>query len=141
MENFTPLSAFAGGLMIGAAAALLLWLNGKIAGVSGILGRLLPPTKGDADWRVLFLGGLVLGAALFHWLGPEGQGIAIDASLPILVLGGLLVGIGTWLGSGCTSGHGVCGIGRLSPRSVVATAAFFGTAVLTVTFVRHVLGG
>lgn len=141
MENFTPFSAFAGGLLLGISAALLLWLNGKTAGISGILGRLLPPVKGDTAWRALFLGGLVLGALLFRWLGPAEQGITIDASLPVLILGGLLVGLGTWLGSGCTSGHGICGIGRLSPRSIVATGVFFGTAVITVTVVRHVLGG
>lgn len=140
MANFTPYSAFAGGLLIGASAVLLLWLNGKIAGISGILGRLLPPVKGDTAWRVLFLAGLVLGAVLFRLLDPAGRGIAIDASVPILVAGGLLVGFGTQLGGGCTSGHGVCGIARLSLRSIVATLVFLASAIVTVTLVRHVIG-
>ena len=140
MANFTPYSAFAGGLLIGVSAVLLLWLNGKIAGISGILGQLLPPVKGDTAWRALFLSGLVLGAVLFRLLDPAGRGIAIDASFPILVAGGLLVGFGTRLGGGCTSGHGVCGIARLSARSIVATLVFLVTAMATVTLARQVVG-
>ncbi|MCE2510297.1 MAG: YeeE/YedE family protein [Alphaproteobacteria bacterium] len=141
MANFTPYSAFIGGLLIGAAASLLLWLNGKIAGVSGILGQLLPPVKGDAAWRALFLAGLVLGVFFFRLFDPMDRGIAIAADLPVLIAGGLLVGFGTRLGGGCTSGHGVCGIARLSLRSIVATLTFLATAVVTVALVRHGLGG
>ncbi|MGB1547749.1 MAG: YeeE/YedE family protein [Alphaproteobacteria bacterium] len=141
MANFTPYSAFLGGLLIGAAASLLLWLNGKIAGISGILGQLLPPAKGDTAWRVLFLAGLVAGAVLFRFVDPAGRGIAIEAGMPMLVAGGLLVGFGTRLGGGCTSGHGVCGIARLSMRSIVATLTFMVAAMATVAIVRHGFGG
>lgn len=139
IENFTPVSALLGGALIGVAATLLLLLNGRIAGVSGIAGGLLRPATGDVIWRALFLLGLMIGAGGYGLV--DQVPIRIDASLPILVLGGLLVGFGTQLGRGCTSGHGVCGIARLSPRSIVATLVFMISAGLTVYLVRHVIGG
>jgi len=142
LENFTPVSALLGGLLIGAAATVLLAVNGRIAGISGILGGLLERSRpGDAAWRVLFLAGLILGTLAWRLAAPAGQDITLDASLPVLILGGLAVGLGTRLGGGCTSGHGVCGIARLSPRSIVATATFMLSAGLTVYLVRHVLAG
>ncbi len=142
IENFTPISALTGGALIGLAAVLLLLLNGRIAGVSGIAGRLLGPQgwrAGEAAWRVLFLVGLVIGAGLYGFIAPVA--IQIQASWPVLVVGGLLVGFGTQLGNGCTSGHGVCGIARLSPRSIVATMVFMASAIVTVYVTRHVVGG
>ncbi len=138
IENFTPVSALLGGLLIGLAATLLLWLNGRVAGISGIAGGLLNSAPGEVAWRVLFLVGLVLGAAAYGVFRP--LAVQIEAPLPILVAGGLLVGFGTQLGKGCTSGHGVCGIARLSPRSMVATLVFMICAVLTVYVMRHVIG-
>lgn len=138
--NFTPWTALVGGVLIGASAVLLLWFNGRIAGISNILGGVLPPRRGDAAWRVLFLGGLVAGAALAQALG-HGAPPAREGLAPwVLALGGLLVGFGVSLGSGCTSGHGVCGLGRLSPRSLAAVAVFLATGVATTTFVRHIAG-
>lgn len=141
--NFTPMSAFIGGALIGLSAVLLLLLNGRVAGVSGIAGGLLAtntrPSRDEVSWRVLFLLGLALGAAAYSLVAPVT--IHIDTSLPVLALGGLLVGFGTRLGNGCTSGHGVCGVARLSQRSLVATAIFVVTAMVTVFIVRHVVGG
>ena len=139
-QAFTPWSALAGGALIGLAAALFLLLNGRIAGISGILGGLVAPRPGDIAWRVAFVGGLVAAPtvwALFHAL-PD---TTIDASYPMLVVAGLLVGVGTRYGSGCTSGHGVCGLSRLSPRSLVATLAFMAAGFATVYIIRHVSGG
>lgn len=138
-ENFTPISALLGGALIGLAVTLLLLLNGRIAGVSGIAGALLNSAPGEVAWRVLFLLGLMIGAGAYGLISPVT--IRIDASLPVLVLGGLLVGFGTQLGRGCTSGHGVCGIARLSPRSIAATLVFMISAGVTVYLVRHVVGG
>jgi uncharacterized membrane protein YedE/YeeE len=136
---FTPWASLAGGVLVGIAAAMLALLNGRIAGISGVVGGLLKPAKGDLAWRVAFVLGLVgapLAYALFSGL-PRPQ---IDAGTGALVLAGLLVGIGTRYGSGCTSGHGVCGISRLSPRSLVATLAFMGAGFVTVYVTRHILG-
>jgi uncharacterized protein len=140
IENFTPVSALVGGLVIGVAATLLLLLNGRIAGVSGIAGGLLSPARGEIGWRVLFLVGLMIGTGAYRLLSPGGLEIRIEASLPVLLLGGVLVGFGTQLGGGCTSGHGVCGIARLSPRSIAATLVFMVSAALTVYLVRHGIG-
>lgn len=138
--NFTPVTGFVGGLLIGAAASLLLWLNGRIAGISGIVnGALARPGK-EANWRWLFLVGLLGGAAIEFWLIPARRAFETGLSWPVFLLAGILVGIGTRLGGGCTSGHGVCGLGRLSARSLVATLTFIATGVLTVFIVRHVLG-
>ncbi|WP_346839700.1 YeeE/YedE family protein [Microbulbifer sp. SAOS-129_SWC] len=136
---FTPYSALAGGALIGLATAVLLLLNGRIAGISGILGGLLTRTPGETGWRLAFTVGLVAAPVLwllFHNLPP----IHIEAGYPLLIAAGLLVGIGTRYGSGCTSGHGVCGLSRLSPRSLVATLLFMGAGFVTVFVVRHLLG-
>ena len=138
--HFTPWASLAGGILIGLATALLLLANGRVAGISGILGGLLRPARGDVAWRVAFIAGLFL--APIVWLTMRAMPPAqIDHSPALLAAGGLLVGIGTRFGSGCTSGHGVCGIARLSPRSLLATACFVGAGFVTVFVVRHVLGG
>ena len=136
-SHFTPLTALSGGLLIGLSAAILLLLNGRIAGVSGIVGGLLQRYRaGDFAWRVAFVLGLVFAPALYQLFGelPESR---IDAGWAMLVVAGVLVGFGSRLGSGCTSGHGVCGLSRLSPRSLVATATFMGTGFIAVYLVRH----
>ncbi|ROZ75428.1 YeeE/YedE family protein [Ramlibacter sp. WS9] len=136
---FTPWHAAAGGAAIGLAAALFLLVNGRIAGISGILGGLLTPQRGDIGWRLAFLAGLA-GAPLAYALVAALPSPQIDAGYGALVAAGLLVGVGTRYGSGCTSGHGVCGLSRLSPRSLAATAAFMAAGFVTVFFARHVLG-
>ena len=144
MENVTPITGLIGGIMFGLAAWALLILNGRIAGISGVLGGLLPPSgAADAGWRVLFLAGLVGGVAIHRFaIDPDAAiTFAGGGSWPVLIAGGLLVGVGTRLGGGCTSGHGVCGIGRLSKRSIGATITFMITAAITVFVVRHVVGG
>ena len=137
---FTPWQAAAGGAAIGLAAALFLLFNGRIAGISGILGGLLRPARGDVGWRIAFTAGLV-GAPLVYAAFATLPRPQIDAGYGVLIAAGLLVGIGTRYGAGCTSGHGVCGISRLSPRSLVATALFMAAGFATVFFLRHVLGG
>jgi uncharacterized membrane protein YedE/YeeE len=140
MESFTPLSALAGGALIGLAAVVLMAANGRIAGISGILGGAIDGAGRDRDWRIAFLAGLVAGPLLLMPTGlvPE---TTITSSVPLLVVAGLLVGVGTAVGSGCTSGHGVCGLARLSPRSLVATLTFMAVAGAVVFVVRHVVGG
>ena len=137
--HFTPWSSLAGGMLIGLAAALLILFNGRIAGISGILGGLLPPTRGDSAWRALFLLGLALAPVVWGAVQPLPV-LRIEAGHGMLVAAGLLVGIGPRYGSGCTSGHGVCGMARLSPRSVVATCTFVATGFVTVYLLRHVFG-
>lgn len=141
--NFTPISALIGGALIGSAAVLLFLLNGRIAGVSGIAGRLLDREiqnrRDEIAWRMLFLVGLVIGAGVYSLWMPVT--IHVNAPVGLLTIAGLLVGFGTQLGSGCTSGHGVCGIARLSPRSIVATVVFMASAMITVFVMRHVVGG
>lgn len=136
--NFTPWSALAGGAIIGLAAALFLLLNGRIAGISGVLGGLLKPVRGDIAWRAAFVLGMV-GAPLVYGLFAVLPAPEIEAGNAALIAAGLLVGIGTRYGSGCTSGHGVCGLSRLSPRSLVATACFMGAGFATVFVIRHFL--
>ena len=136
--HFTPWSALAGGALIGLAAALFLVLNGRIAGISGVLGGLLKPVKGDIAWRAAFVLGLV-GAPLVYGLFAALPVPQIEAGNAALVAAGLLVGVGTRYGSGCTSGHGVCGLSRLSPRSLVATACFMGAGFASVFVIRHLL--
>ena len=136
---FTPVASLAGGALIGLAAALFVLLNGRIAGISGVLGGLLRPARGDVGWRIAFVLGLV-GAPLAYALFTAVPLPRIDASWPALVLAGLLVGVGTRYGAGCTSGHGVCGLSRLSPRSLAATLAFMGAGFATVFLLRHVIG-
>ena len=138
-NHFTPWSALAGGGLIGISVAFLILLNGRIAGITGIIGGLFKPVKCDVAWRIAFTFGLIIAPIIWLLFGklPE---ITIDANYGLLVVAGLIVGFGARLGSGCTSGHGVCGISRLSPRSIVATIAFMGTGILTVFIVRHLLG-
>jgi len=138
---FTPLPAVVGGALIGTAASLLLLASGRIAGISGILGAVLRPVCPDRAWRLLFLIGLPLGALVVSAITGRGPAPRMAASTPVLVLAGLFVGFGTQLGSGCTSGHGVCGLGRRSKRSLVATLTFMLTGAITVFAVRHLLGG
>lgn len=141
MENFTPLSSAIGGVLIGLSAAALMVFNGRIAGISGITAGLLTPTRGDLLWRALFALGLVAGGAAFFLAHPGAFAVTIDRSAPALIVAGLLVGIGTRLGSGCTSGHGVCGMSRFSRRSISATLTFIATGALTVWLVRSAFGG
>ncbi|MEQ1888911.1 MAG: YeeE/YedE thiosulfate transporter family protein [Alphaproteobacteria bacterium] len=142
MENFTPISATIGGSLIGLSAVLLLLLHGRIAGVSGIAGGLIVPVAGDWPWRLAFVLGLVAGPLVYMALGGPLPEILFPVSSPLgLISAGLLVGFGTRLGGGCTSGHGVCGVSRLSPRSLAATGAFMFTGFVTVFFIRHVIGG
>ena len=136
--HFTPLASAAGGALIGLSAALLILLNGRVAGISGILGGLLERSRGDTSWRLAFLFGL-LAAPLVAGLFAPLPAVQADADTPALIVAGLLVGLGTRYGSGCTSGHGVCGLSRLSPRSLVATAAFMFAGFITVFVIRHVL--
>jgi uncharacterized membrane protein YedE/YeeE len=136
---FTPWAALMGGALIGLAAVMFALLNGRIAGVSGVLGGLLRPTSGDIAWRATFIGGLVLAPVLYGVFAVL-PAVQITASDAVIVLAGLLVGVGTRYGSGCTSGHGVCGLSRLSPRSLIATAAFMAAGFVTVFVVRHLIG-
>ncbi len=136
--NFTPGLSLIGGLLIGVASALFILANGRIAGISGILGGLLRPARGDVLWRLAFVLGLVAAPAVVYAFVPY-VAPTIDADTTTLVIAGLLVGIGTRYGSGCTSGHGVCGLSRLSPRSLVATLAFMGSGVAIVFVMRHLL--
>jgi uncharacterized protein len=136
--NFTPWSALLGGALIGGAAALLILLNGRIAGISGIIGGLLRPVQGDILWRVAFVAGLIL-APLGYRVFCAWPPLQIDAEYGTLILAGLLVGVGTRYGAGCTSGHGVCGISRLSRRSIAATAIFMAAGFTTVYLIRHLL--
>lgn len=142
MENFTPLASFTGGVLIGLAGVLFLLFNGKIAGISGIFGGMLSAEKGDTAWRVIFIAGLMVGALCHPLIHGEfaatGQ---LDRTTLAVIVAGLLVGVGARLGSGCTSGHGVCGVGRLAPRSLVATFLFVSAGVFTAVVVNHLFGG
>jgi uncharacterized protein len=137
--NFTPWPSLIGGVLIGIAAAMFLLLNGRIAGISGILGGLLDWPKGDAGWRVWFLAGLLVSPLLYRVL-IERPTIVVETDTGWLIVAGLLVGFGTRLGSGCTSGHGVCGISRRSRRSLIATAVFMVAGMASVYTVRHLMG-
>lgn len=141
-DNFTPFTALGGGAMIGIASALLLLLNGHIAGISGIVGGLFYPQSGDVFWRVLFVAGLVAAPAVFPYafLRPLPP-MQIDAGWLLLVVAGLLVGLGTRFAAGCISGHGVCGLSRFSLRSLAATLVFMTTGFASVYAVRHLVGG
>jgi len=140
MTEFTPLSGLLGGMLIGIASVIMLWGSGRITGISGIFGGLLTPARGDLGWRIAFIGGLVIGGLLWMQFSGEPLPVDLQVSWPTMLFAGLLVGFGTRLGSGCTSGHGVCGIGRLSPRSLVATLTFMIAAVATTFVSRHLLG-
>jgi len=139
--HFTPWASLSGGIVLGVASALFILINGRILGISGILGGLLPPKLGDTSWRIAFLLGLFAAPTVFHAMVPAETIIAprIEAAEWMVVVAGLLVGIGTRYASGCTSGHGVCGLSRLSPRSLVATASFMSAGFMTVYVVRHLI--
>ena len=140
MTEFTPLPSLLGGMLIGLAAVLLMAFNGRIAGMTGMLTGLLPPLASDWAWRAAFITSAMAAPVLM--VGLSGQAIAYSSPVPtpLVLLGGLIVGVGVYVGSGCTSGHGVCGVARLSPRSIAATATFLGTAMVTVFVTRHLLG-
>ena len=137
--HFTPWAALAGGVLLGLASALFVLLNGRILGISGIVGGLLRPRAGDMGWRLAFVLGMLVAPGLY-WLVVGPTQPRIDANWGMVVIAGLLVGVGTRYGSGCTSGHGVCGLSRMSPRSLVATLAFMGAGFVTVFLIRHALG-
>ena len=136
--HFTPWAALAGGILLGLASALFVLLNGRILGISGIVGGLLRPRAGDMGWRLAFVLGMLVAPGLY-WLVVGPMQPRIDANWGMVVIAGLLVGVGTRYGSGCTSGHGVCGLSRMSPRSLVATLAFMGAGFVTVFLIRHAL--
>ena len=138
MQNFTPISAFLGGALIGLSAVLMLWLNGRIAGVSGIIHGLFFPRKNDFSWRVLFLVGMIAGSIIYYFFPQIHFVPRTHYPISLLIFSGFLVGIGTRLSGGCTSGHGVCGIARLSFRSLIATVIFFLMGVITVYVLRHI---
>ena len=143
MTHFTPLASLFGGALIGVSAVALLLLNGRIAGISGITAGLLSLSgqTPDRGWRIAFVIGLVVAPLTLMLISGERPGIEFIAPLPIMLLAGLIVGFGTVLGNGCTSGHGVCGIARLSPRSIIATAVFMTTGIATTYVVHHLLAG
>ena len=137
-NHFTPWASLAGGLLIGLAAAAFIFFNGRIAGISGIVGGLFRPKPGDIGWRLVFIAGLLLAPVVYSFALPLPE-VRIDADLPTLIIAGLLVGLGTRYGSGCTSGHGVCGLSRHSPRSLAATSVFMAAGFATVYIMRHLL--
>ena len=139
MDNFTPYTALAGGILIGLSVTMMLLFNGRVTGISGIVSELLAPKPGEWLWRLVFLIGMMAGAFLFVIVFPASFTPRTDFPLGLLVIGGFLVGFGTRMGSGCTSGHGICGIARLSPRSIVATVAFMFSGGITVYVLRHLL--
>jgi uncharacterized membrane protein YedE/YeeE len=141
MANFTPLSAAIGGALIGLSAVLLMLLSGRIAGISGIFGSLIAAGTTDRGWRLAFIAGLILAPLSGSLAGYALTEPPMPTSWAVIVVAGLLVGFGSRLGGGCTSGHGICGVARLSPRSAVATAVFMGVAMVVVAISRHVLGG
>lgn len=138
-NHFTPWTSLAGGLLLGLAAAIFILVNGRVLGISGIVGGLLVPKKGDAGWRVAFLLGMAVAPLIFRMLMPPDmvQAPRIEAGTLAILVAGLLVGVGTRYGSGCTSGHGVCGLSRMSPRSLLATITFMAVGFLTVFVLRH----
>ena len=138
--TFELFPALAGGIFIGLSAVLLLLVNGRIAGISGIVGGLMTPQAHEIGWRLAFIAGLVAGPLLLIAVTGNGPPVAVTSSAGLLIGGGLLVGYGSRLGGGCTSGHGVCGLARLSPRSLAATAVFMAAAIGTVFVMRHVIG-
>lgn len=142
MHNLTPLSGFLGGALIGLSAALLMLLMGRIAGISGIFGGLLAPAASDRGWRVAFVAGLIAAPLMASFFsGAALPSPTMPASMIVIVVAGLLVGFGSRMGGGCTSGHGVCGIARFSARSLIATAIFMAAAIATVAIARHMIGG
>lgn len=142
MTEFTPFASLGGGMLIGTAAVLLMALHGRIAGMTGILSGLIPPVSRDWGWRAAFIAGAILAPAIATAVAGAGT-IAFVSTTPApwVVVGGFIVGVGVYFSSGCTSGHGVCGLARLSPRSIAATLVFMATTAATVFVVRHILGG
>ncbi len=140
-SHFTPWASLSGGILLGLASALFILLNGRILGISGTLGGLIPPKRHDTIWRLAFLAGLFSSPWIYKALAPASQLTAprIDAGVLLLIVAGLLVGLGTRYGSGCTSGHGVCGLARLSPRSLIATLTFMAAGFAVVFIARHLL--
>lgn len=141
MTTFTPIPAAIGGLLIGFAALLLVLLNGRVAGISGIVGGILRAPRDDRNWRLAFVLGLILAPLAYALAGGSIGPVTVTGSPAVLVIGGLLVGFGARLSNGCTSGHGVCGIARFSPRGIAATVLFMLAAAVTVFLARHLLGG
>jgi uncharacterized protein len=141
MTNFTPVSAAIGGGLIGLSAVLLMLLTGRVAGISGIFGGCLGFGTNDKGWRIAFVAGLILAPLIASWIGYAMPSPQMPASWAVVIAAGLLVGFGTRLGGGCTSGHGICGMARLSGRSITATAIFMFMAVVVVALTRHVLAG
>lgn len=141
MENFTPVSAFLGGSLVGLAAVILMATIGRIAGISGIFGGGMTAAKGDRLWRLFFLIGLCGAPAIVFLFRPTAPSIEFPITGAALAVGGLLVGIGSQMGNGCVSGHGICGTARLSSRSIIATATFMITGIITVYISRHIVGG
>jgi len=139
MTHFTPVSAALGGVLLGIASSLLFVLNGRILGISGIIGEVPAAPSGDRAWRVVFLAGLLLGGIVLLVFDRSALALASEQTVPVAIAAGVLVGVGTRMSNGCTSGHGLCGIGRLSKRSLVATLVFMATGALTVFVVRHLL--
>ncbi len=140
MTDFTPWQSLAGGMLIGLSAVLLMALHGRIAGMTGILSGVIPPLSADWQWRAAFLAGAIVAPLVYVGAGGS-VAFSVPIGVPAIVVGGLLVGIGVHFGNGCPSGHGICGIARLSPRSIVAVLTFMATAFVTVFVVRHVIGG
>ncbi|MDD2761140.1 MAG: YeeE/YedE family protein [Methylomonas sp.] len=138
MQNFTPVTALIGGALIGLSAFLLFWFNGRIAGISSIMSGLYTTQGSNRHWRMAFLAGLMLGAFIWQGFHPEAVAVRQNYPLPLILIGGFLVGFGTRLGSGCTSGHGICGIALFSPRSIAATLTFMACGLLTVYLIRHI---
>jgi uncharacterized membrane protein YedE/YeeE len=141
LDNFTPFAGLAGGLLIGAAATLFILVYGRVLRISRILGGLFGGERDEVYFRLALIAGIVIAPVLLTSVGANLPEISVSALWPVLIVAGLLVGFGTRLGNGCTSGHGVCGLASLSRRSIVATVVFFATAALTVYAVRHVFGG
>ena len=140
MHNFTPVASTIGGVLIGLSASAMLLLNGKITGISGIFAGILRPMKGDTSWKVCFLAGLLVGGLLLRLFLPHAFDFGVVRSWGVLALAGILAGFGTRLGNGCTSGHGVCGVSRLSARSIVATATFVASGAVVVFLINHLYG-
>ncbi|MCY6381475.1 YeeE/YedE family protein [Hoeflea prorocentri] len=138
--EFTPFLSLAGGVLIGIAAILLMATHGRVAGMTGILAGVIPPVSADWGWRAAFLIGAIAAPAIYTAIGGS-IAFAVPVSAAALAIGGVIVGVGVTLGSGCTSGHGVCGMARLSPRSIVATCVFMATTAITVFATRHIAGG
>lgn len=139
MQNITPYSAFFGGSLIGLSAALLMYFNGRVAGISGMIAGAFDFKNSENQWRLFFLVGLIATAVIVNFFAPHGE-VTYSHSTLLLIISGILVGLGTRMGNGCTSGHAVCGMARLSTRSIVATLIFMSVAMLTVFITRHLLG-